>query len=265
MSDSKYYWLKLQRDFFKRHDIRIVESMPNGKDYILFYLKLLVESVDHEGQLRFSDTIPYSDEMLAVITGTNIDTVRSAIKCFTELGMITILDDGTIFMVEVNNMIGSAANNDNARRQQRFRDNRKSLLIEQNVTSVTKSNASVTPIETNNNESKSKSKSKSKSININIVEEILDYLNQKANKSFKATTEKTKSLINARMNEGFTVEDFKTVIDIKCNEWLGSEKMEIYLRPETLFGTKFEGYLNQEGGRPHGNNEDVPKKHNFFE
>ena len=102
-------------------------------------------------------------------------------------------------------------------------------------------------------------------INMNRVEEILDYLNQKANQSFKATTEKTKSLINARMNEGFTVEDFKTVIDIKCNEWLGSEKMEIYLRPETLFGTKFEGYLNQEGGRPHGSNENVPKKHNFFE
>ena len=53
MSDGKYYWLKLKRDFFKRHDIRIVEGMPNGKEYILFYLKLLCESVDHEGSLRF--------------------------------------------------------------------------------------------------------------------------------------------------------------------------------------------------------------------
>ena len=49
MSNKKYYWLKLKKDFFKRHDIQIIENMPNGKDYVLFYLKLLVESVDHEG------------------------------------------------------------------------------------------------------------------------------------------------------------------------------------------------------------------------
>ena len=61
---KKFYWLKLSRDFFKRHDIRIIESQENGKDYILFYLKLLVESIDHEGQLRFSDTVPYDEKML---------------------------------------------------------------------------------------------------------------------------------------------------------------------------------------------------------
>ena len=58
MADKKFYWLKLKRDFFKRHDIRIIESMPNGKDYILFYLKMLLESIDHEGEQRVSDAIP---------------------------------------------------------------------------------------------------------------------------------------------------------------------------------------------------------------
>ena len=82
---KKFYWLKLQNDFFKRHDIRIIEDMKNGKDYILFYLKLLVESISHEGELRFSQSIPYNEEMLASITNTNIDIVRSAIKLFTEL------------------------------------------------------------------------------------------------------------------------------------------------------------------------------------
>ena len=106
MDDKKYFWLKLKRDFFKRHDIRIIESMPNGKDYILFYLKLLCESVDHDGNLRFSDSIPYSEDMLSTITNTNIDIVRSAIKVFTELNMMEILDDGTYFMNEVNKMIG---------------------------------------------------------------------------------------------------------------------------------------------------------------
>ena len=70
--EGKYYWLKLKRDFFKRHDMKIIENMPNGKDYILFYLKLLVESIDHESELRFSDTIPYNEDMLAVITDTSI-------------------------------------------------------------------------------------------------------------------------------------------------------------------------------------------------
>ena len=59
MAEKKYYWLKLKRDFFKRHDIKIIEAMPNGKEYSLFYLKLLCESVDHEGSLRFSEQIPW--------------------------------------------------------------------------------------------------------------------------------------------------------------------------------------------------------------
>jgi len=108
MSDEKkYYWIKLQKDFFKRHDILIVESMTNGKDYILFYLKLLVESVTHVGHLRFSDTIPFTVEMLATITNTNVDIVRSAIKIFEELKMMEVLDDQTIYMIEVEKMVGS--------------------------------------------------------------------------------------------------------------------------------------------------------------
>ena len=106
--DSKrFYWLKLDKDFFKRHDIRIVEGMPNGKDYILFYLKLLCESTSHEGYLRFSPTIPYNEEMLATVTNTNIDIVRTAIKIFTELGMMKVLDDGTLYLEQVKKMIGS--------------------------------------------------------------------------------------------------------------------------------------------------------------
>lgn len=105
--DKKYYWLKLKKDFFKRHDIQIIEGMDNGKDYLLFYLKLLCESVDHEGNLRFSEQIPYSEKMLATITNTNVDIVRSAIKVFSELQMLEIMDDGTYFMHEVNKMLGS--------------------------------------------------------------------------------------------------------------------------------------------------------------
>ena len=122
---KKFYWLKLKRDFFKRHDIRIIEEMPNGKDYVLFYLKLLLESIDHEGSLRFSDTIPYNEQMLSVVTNTNVDIVRSAMKLFIELGMMSICDDQTIYMAEVDKMIGSAVDNDGANRVRRFREKKK--------------------------------------------------------------------------------------------------------------------------------------------
>lgn len=78
-----------------------------------------------------------------------------------------------------------------------------------------------------------------------IFETIIKYLNDKTGMHYKHTTNKTQSLISARLNEGFTISDFYTVIDKKCNDWLNDPKWSKYLRPETLFGTKFESYLNQ--------------------
>lgn len=116
---ARLYWMKLKRDFFKRHDIQVIESMPNGKDYVLFYLKLLCESLDHEGNLRFSDTIPYNEEMLSAITHTNVDIVRSAMKILVNLGLVELLDDQTIYMSEVQKFIGSES--DSAERMRRHR------------------------------------------------------------------------------------------------------------------------------------------------
>lgn len=132
MAESKkFYWLKLNKDFFKRHDIRIIEEMENGKDYILFYLKLLLESVNHEGHLRFSETIPYNEKMLSVITNTNIDIVRSAMKVLLELKMIEILDDSTIYMSEVLRITGSETAA--AERMRKSRKNQKVLAECNNV------------------------------------------------------------------------------------------------------------------------------------
>ena len=75
--------------------------------------------------------------------------------------------------------------------------------------------------------------------------EIINYLNKKIDSRYKSTTNKTKKLIKARWNEGFRLDDFKTVIDKKCVEWMGDKEMEKYLRPPTLFSNKFESYLNQ--------------------
>ncbi|WP_367112241.1 conserved phage C-terminal domain-containing protein [Staphylococcus capitis subsp. urealyticus] len=74
--------------------------------------------------------------------------------------------------------------------------------------------------------------------------EIVDYLNEKTGKNFKHKTPKTRKFIEARWNQDFRLDDFKKVIDVKSDEWLNTDS-DKYLRPETLFGTKFEGYLNQ--------------------
>lgn len=133
MADTKkYYWLKLKRDFFKRHDIRIIEEMENGKDYILFYLKMLLESIDHEGELRFSETIPYNEKMLSVITNTNIDIVRSALKVFADLKMIEVYDDSTIYMAEVKKLTGSET--EFAKKKREYRQ--KLLELKQNEDNV---------------------------------------------------------------------------------------------------------------------------------
>ena len=137
--DKKYYWLKLKRDFFKRHDIQIIEDMPNGKDYILFYVKLLCESVDHDGRLRFNEEIPYNEEMLSTITRTNIDTVRAAIKIFTQLQMMEILDDGTIFMREVQKMLGCESYWAEQKRLQRQKKDNVQLLSNGSPTCPSKS------------------------------------------------------------------------------------------------------------------------------
>ena len=92
----------------------------------------------------------------------------------------------------------------------------------------------------------------------NIYSSVIDYLNEKTERTgkekYSSTSTKTQKLIKARLREKYELEDFKIVIDKKCKEWLGTD-METYLRPETLFGNKFESYLKQKtGGNNNGNN-----------
>lgn len=319
---KKYYWLKLHKDFFKRHEIRVIESMDNGKDYILFYLKLLVESVSHEGNLRFSDTIPYNEQMLSSITNTNVDVVRSAMKIFKELNMIDVLDDETIYLAEVSSMIGSETNWAKYKRKEKaeiqLHNGSKILSSEQillpdgnkrfvddkryggngmyvldrakGICELCGSNDNVV-IHHANGYSNDKNdliclcskchglahtqnsqilesignalENFQQSIEIRDIENknnnilsdktdtihsIIDYLNKVCGTKYRYC-EKTNKLIKARLNQNFTEDDFHTVIDKKFAEWNGTE-MAKYLRPETLFGNKFEGYLNQMDAKP---------------
>lgn len=78
----------------------------------------------------------------------------------------------------------------------------------------------------------------------NKYEIIIDYLNEQSGKKYSSNSSTNKNLINSRLKDGYKIDDFKRVIDIKCKKWLNTS-MEDYLRPQTLFSNKFEGYMNE--------------------
>lgn len=105
-ADKKYYWLRLPRDFFDKHYIKILRAKEDGKDLILFYINLLTESIDHEAKLRYSDKEPYDIETLAEVTFTDENIVSKAMPLFERLGLVEYLEDGTIFLPKGKEMIG---------------------------------------------------------------------------------------------------------------------------------------------------------------
>lgn len=136
--EKKRYWLKLDKDFLKSSQIKVIKNMPNGKDYVIFYLALMLESVETIGHLRFSNLVPYNEEMLASVTDTNVDIVRTAVKIFESLGLMEILDDGTIYMTQVAEMTGKES--ESAERVRRYRLKQKQQLALQGNGNVTNSN-----------------------------------------------------------------------------------------------------------------------------
>lgn len=131
---KRYYWLRLQRDFFKDHRVTVIEGEPNGKEYVLFYLKLLVESIPYNGYLRFSPIVPYNTRLLANLTHTNIDIVRNACKIFEELGLMEWMEDGTLFMCEAIKMIGSESESAERVRKHRAEQRMRALQCNTDVT-----------------------------------------------------------------------------------------------------------------------------------
>ena len=138
LAEKKYYWLRLKNDFFDRKDIKIIENMENGKDYIIFLLKLKLRSLEGEGYLRVSETIPYNEKMLATITNTDIDIVRTAMKVFIEFGLIEILENRTIYMACIEQLIGKetgAAERMRLLRARKVAEKQLKAPMENNVTS----------------------------------------------------------------------------------------------------------------------------------
>ena len=132
MSDNqKYYYLKLVDNFFDRDEMIILESMPDGYLYSNILLKLYLRSLKNTGKLMFNDRIPYNSTMLANVTRHPVAVVEKAVDIFRQLGLVEILDNGAIYMLDIQDFIGkSSTEADRKRNYRRIIDEEKKQLSE---------------------------------------------------------------------------------------------------------------------------------------
>ena len=273
-----YFWLKVDKKFFDNLFIKRLKNMPGGYTMTVIYIRLMLESLEDDCILYYEGYFDNLVQELALKLDVSEDDINMTVAYFTKCGLIQIDDDGHATLSQAKAMVESETNWAKYKRDQR--KNSQNLPKLENVQSKeTFSNSCPTEIEKENRvNSKSNNlyldnilsgnpdynfptwleetaikdleKTKHKELWIPIA-----YLNQVANKRYKFV-DKTKRLLLARFKEGYTLEDFKQVIDIKTAEWKESPEFSKYLRPETLFGSKFDGYLNQKPKTIKGKSED---------
>ena len=247
MADVK--WIKLSVGLPDSMKLKQIRTLPNGDTIALMwvFLMCLAGNINDRGMVYFTPEIPFTDEMLAEQFRMDVNTVRLALNTFQRFGMIEIID----------NMICLAA-------WEKWQSvDKLADLREYNRIAQQKSRAKRKQLQENNfvndrsmtsqpSQGTDKEEDKEKEVDKETYISIVEYLNQRVGANYRASTKKTQSLIHARLKEGFTLEDFQTVIDKKAKEWLTTE-YEQYLRPETLFGNKFESYLNANIRKPQAN------------
>ena len=304
MADKKYYWLKLPADFFSKPSLMLLTS--KGADHINVYMRLLTMAINTDCRLMYTEDTPYTVEMLSMMLGYQKDTMQEIIDNLIQFKLLEVLEDGSYYLVELPEMIGSESTS--AERQRKSRQERDKGVtgysgerdsgVTSCDTSVTSCDKVVTScdisaqchienrdIEKENRdrdlkdiysragstacveydtesvqdetkgephpEQAKKSKKAKETKADTDATEVIDYLNTKTGSSYRATTEANIKPIRARLNDGFTVEDCKKVIDTKSGQWLNNPDMVKYLRPATLFSpSKFDGYLNECRGKP---------------
>ena len=256
-------WIKIVIDIFDDEKMLLIESMPGSDGMMVIWLKLLclAGKINNGGVLLLNDRIAYTEEMLATIFRKDVSTVRMALKTFEELEMIVLVNK-TITIPNWGKH-QSLDRLEKARKYQKIymrekRAKQKELASRKSEKEVNKNskakNKDKAGEKTNcevdsepNSETNVRSLEGELDLDLDkeIYRDIVSYLNEKTGKGYKYTSKATRNLIDARVKEGFKLEDFKKVIDTKAESWKNDKKMSQYLRPNTLFGTKFESYLNE--------------------
>ena len=271
MADNKkYYYLKLKDNFFESDEAIILESMPDGYIYSNILLKLYLRSLKNNGILMFNDLIPYNAQMLATITRHHVGVIEKAIQIFQQLRLIDILDNGAIYMTNIQNFVGKSSRDADRKREEYNKIKRVGEIstietdktppeieieIEKEIKKDIKKDINS---ELNNSAEQSSEYVFPNWLNQSSIEEIkktnpknyslyipIQYLNQETGHSYKFIKTHTK-FIQARYKDGYTLEDFKKVIDTKVTQWKNNSQMAQYLRPKTLFSpSNFDSYLNE--------------------
>ena len=185
MSDNKkYYYLKLKENFFESDTLILLESQKDGYLYSNILLKLYLRSLKNEGRLAFNNLIPYNAEMLATLTRHQVGTVEKALAMFEQLGLIEVLDNGVIYMTDIQNFIGrSSSEADRQREYQKRITDEKQKLLEPCKKSCKKSNKKSnkkntpeieTEIETEIDDADSKKKNSEKAFLSKQVDEVIE-------------------------------------------------------------------------------------------
>lgn len=245
MADVK--WIKICTDIFNDEKILLIENLPEADSIIVIWFKLLCMAgkQNNGGVFMMNDKFAYTEEMLATIFRKNINTVRLALATFENYGMVEIVNNTiTIPNWEKHQSLDklAEAKEKNRLRVKAHREKQKALASGIDC-SNDYSNVTVMPCNVADKDKEKDIEEDKEKDRKEIYDSVVARLNEKAGTNYRPSSKATRSHINARLAEGYTVEDFFTVIDKKCAEWRGTA-MEKYLRPETLFGSKFENYLN---------------------
>lgn len=231
--NRRYYWLQLKDDFFNSKEMKLMRKLPGGEEITIIYLKMMLASLAEQGKLYFEGLAEDLAEELSLIIDEDPEAIRLTLMFLTKKKLLTTSDNYQFNLEQVPEMVGSETAS--TRRSRKHRETQK--LLQCNTT-ATKGNGDI-DIDIDID--------KGQKPQSDVYEEIIKYLNEKTGSHFKPTSKSTQRLINGRLSENYTIEDFKYVIDVKTNEWKDNTKMSKYLTPDTLFNaSKFEKYRNQQ-------------------
>lgn len=231
--NRRYYWLQLKDDFFNSKEMKLMRKLPGGEEITIIYLKMMLASLAEQGKLYFEGLAEDLAEELSLLIDEDPEAIRLTLMFLTKKKLLTTSDNYQFNLEQVPEMVGSETAS--TRRSRKHRENQKALQCN---TTATKGNGDIDIDIDIDKEQKAQS---------DVYDEIIKYLNDKTGSHFKPTSKSTQRLINGRLSENYTIEDFKYVIDVKTNEWKDNTKMSKYLTPDTLFNaSKFEKYRNQQ-------------------
>ena len=231
--NRRYYWLQLKDDFFNSKEMKLMRKLPGGEEITIIYLKMMLASLAEQGKLYFEGLAEDLAEELSLIIDEDPEAIRLTLMFLTKKKLLTTSDNYQFNLEQVPEMVGSETAS--TRRSRKHRETQKVLQCN---TTATKGNGDI-DIDIDID--------KGQKPQSDVYEEIIKYLNEKTGSHFKPTSKSTQRLINGRLSENYTIEDFKYVIDVKANEWKDNTKMSKYLTPDTLFNaSKFEKYRNQQ-------------------